>query len=137
MTMTYQQQHVLDGLAGRAGILDVDARHNRLYSAGDLAGWVATFRHSGATYVRAGQTFTDLSAAFDGGNGQRLVTVDHEMSVDGVEATQRCVALLFVGAELRATGIYTDSLIYERGGWYFTSRELNWDLLPSEDALPV
>jgi hypothetical protein len=137
MTMTYQQQHVLDGLAGRAGILDVDARHNRLYSAGDLAGWVATFRHSGATYVRAGQTFTDLSAAFDGGNGQRLVTVDHEMSVDGVEATQRCVALLFVGAELRATGIYTDSLIYERGGWYFTSRELNWDLLPREDALPV
>jgi SnoaL-like protein len=137
MTMTYQQQHVLDGLAGRAGILDVDARHNRLYSAGDVAGWVATFRHSGATYVRAGQTFTDLSAAFDGGNGQRLVTVDHEMSVDGVEATQRCVALLFVGAELRATGIYTDSLIYERGGWYFTSRELNWDLLPREDALPV
>jgi SnoaL-like domain len=137
MTMTYQQQHVLDGLAGRAGILDVDARHNRLYSAGDLAGWVATFRHSGATYVRAGQTFTDLSAAFDGGDGQRLVTVDHEMSVDGVEATQRCVALLFVGAELRATGIYTDSLIYERGGWYFTSRELNWDLLPREDALPV
>jgi hypothetical protein len=137
MTMTYQQQHVLDGLAGRAGILDVDARHNRLYSAGDLAGWVATFRHSGATYVRAGQTFTDLSAAFDGGNGQRLVTVDHEMSVDGVEATQRCVALLFVGAELRATGIYTDSLIYERGGWYFTSRELNWDLLPREDAPPV
>jgi hypothetical protein len=137
MTMTYQQQHVLDGLAGRAGILDVDARHNRLYSAGDLAGWVATFRHSGATYVRAGQTFTDLSAAFDGGKGQRLVTVDHEISVDGVEATQHCVALLFVGAELRATGIYTDSLTYERGGWYFTSRELNWDLLPREDALPV
>ena len=137
MTMTYQQQHVLDGLAGRAGILDLDARHNRLYSAGDLAGWVATFRHSGATYVRTGASFTDLSAAFDGGNGQRLVTVDHQISVDGVEATQRCIALLFVSGELRATGIYTDSLIYERGGWYFASRELNWDLLPREDALPV
>jgi SnoaL-like domain len=137
MTMTYQQQHVLEGLAGRAGILDLDARHNRLYSAGDLAGWVATFRHSGATYVRTGATFTDLGAAFDGGNGQRLVTVDHQISVDGVEATQRCIALLFVSGELRATGIYTDSLIYERGGWYFASRELNWDLLPREDALPV
>src|ERR1700733_6964944 len=102
MTMTYQQQHVLDGLAGRAVILDLDARHNRLYSAGDRAGWVATFRHAGATYVRAGQNFTDLGAAFDG-----------------------------------ATGVCTDSLIYERGGWYFTSRELNWDLLPREDALPV
>src|SRR4029077_8037853 len=111
MTMTYQQQHVLDELAGRAGILDLDARHNRLYSAGDLAGWVATFRHSGATYVRAGENFTDLSAAFDGGDGQRLVTVDHEISVDGVEATQRCVALLFVSAELRAHGLCHDLLM--------------------------
>ena len=32
MSMTYQQQFVLDGLAGRAAILNLDARHNRLYS---------------------------------------------------------------------------------------------------------
>jgi hypothetical protein len=38
---------------------------------------------------------------------------------------------------LRATGTYRDSLIYERGGWYFTSRELEWDLAPRESALPV
>ncbi|MGH3678352.1 MAG: nuclear transport factor 2 family protein [Mycobacterium sp.] len=137
MTMTYQQQFVLDGLAGRAAILDLTARYNRLYSAGDLAGWLATFRHSGATVVRAGETFTDLRAAFNGGGGKRLVTVDHEISVDGVEATQKCIALLFVGAELRATGIYTDRLIYERGGWYFTSRQLDWDLAPRDNALPV
>jgi len=137
MSLTYQQQFVLDGVAGRAAILNVNARHNRLYSAGDLVGWITTFRHAGATYVRAGETFTDLSAAFDGGKGQRLVTVDHDITVDGVNATQRCVALLFVGTELRATGTYTDSLIYERGGWYFTSRRLDWDLVPREDALPV
>src|ERR1700751_3532775 len=95
MTMTYQQQYVLDGLAGRAAILNLDARHNRLYSAGDFAGWSSTFRHSGATYTRAGETFTDLRDPFDAGNGQRLVTVDHEIPVDGVDATQRCVALLF------------------------------------------
>jgi hypothetical protein len=87
--------------------------------------------------TRAGQTFTDLPAAFDGGNGQRLVTVDHEISVDGVEATQQCVALLFRDGELQATGTYLDNLIYERGGWYFTSRELEWDLVPRESALPV
>jgi SnoaL-like domain len=137
MTMTYQQQHVLDGLAGRAAILDLTARHNRLYSAGDLAGWITTFRHSGASYTRAGETFTDLRAAFDGGNGQRLVSVDHEITVDGIDATQRCVALLFHGNALRATGTFVDELIYERGGWYFTSRELDWDLVPREDALPV
>ncbi|MDT5184844.1 MAG: hypothetical protein QOJ20_281 [Mycobacterium sp.] len=137
MTLTYQQQFVLDGLAGRAAILDLDARYNRLYSAGDLAGWIATFRHAGASLTRVGETFTDLPAAFDGGNSQRLVTVDHEIAVDGVEATQRCVALLFRDGELRATGTYRDSLIYERGGWYFTSRELEWDLVPRESALPV
>jgi SnoaL-like domain len=134
MTMTYQQQYVLNGLAGRAAILDLTARHNRLYSAGDLAGWVATFRHSGATFVRAGETFTDLHAAFDGGNGQRLVTVDHDICVDGVDATQHCVALLLLGTELRATGMYADQLIYERGGWYFSSRELDWDPVPRMQA---
>jgi len=137
MTMTYQQQYVLDGVAGRAAILDLTARYNRLYSAGDLAGWITTFRHSGATVTRAGETFTDLRAAFNGGDGKRLVTVDHEISVDGVEATQRCVALLFVGAELRATGTYSDRLIYERGGWYFASRQLDWDPAPRPDALAV
>jgi hypothetical protein len=137
MSLTYQQQFVLDGLAGRAAILDLDARFNRLYSMGDLAGWIATFRHAGASVTRAGETLTDLPAAFDGGRGQRLVTVDHEIAVDGVEATQRCVALLFCDNELQATGTYWDTLIYERGGWYFTSRELEWDVVPRDSALPV
>jgi hypothetical protein len=137
MSLTYQQQFVLDGLAGRAAILDLDARFNRLYSMGDLAGWIATFRHAGASVTRAGETLTDLPAAFDGGRGQRLVTVDHEIAVDGVEATQRCVALLFCDNQLQATGTYCDSLIYERGGWYFTSRELEWDVVPRDSALPV
>jgi SnoaL-like domain len=137
MTMTYQQRYVLDGVAGRSAILDLDARHNRLYSAGDLAGWIATFRHSGATYIRAGETFTDLREAFDGGSGQRLITVDHEIAVDGVDATQRCVALLFGGKELRATGTYSDRLIYERGGWYFMSRQLEWDPVPHKESQPV
>ena len=65
MTLTYQQQFVLDGLAARAAILNLNARHNRLYSVGDLAGWITTFRHSGATYVLAGENFTDLNTAFD------------------------------------------------------------------------
>jgi hypothetical protein len=137
MTMTYQQQFVLDGLAARAAILNLDARHNRLYSSGDLAGWIATFRHAGAMFVRAGETLPDLRSAFDGGNGKRLVTIDHEISVDGVEATQRCIALLFCDNQLQATGAFADRLIYERGGWYFTSRELEWDLAPRESALPV
>lgn len=135
MTMTYQQQFVLDSAAGRDAIMNLTARHNRYYSDGDSKAWIATFRHAGANFTRDGEVFTDLGAAFDGG-GQRLVTVDHEITVDGINATQRCVALLFAVARdsattLQATGTYRDQLIYERGGWYFTSRELQWDSVPN------
>jgi hypothetical protein len=133
MAMTYQQQYVLDGSVARDAILNLTARHNRYFSEGDRNGWIATFRHSGASFTRDEREFTDLREAFDGDKG-RLVTVDHEITVDGVNATQRCVALLFAagdgGTTLRATGSYRDQLIYERGGWYFTSRELQWDSVP-------
>ncbi|MFY9764503.1 MAG: nuclear transport factor 2 family protein [Mycobacterium sp.] len=141
MAMTYQQQYVLDGAAGRDAILNLTARHNRCYSDGDRNGWIATFRHSGARFTRDGTEFTDLWEAFDGGNG-RLVVVDHEISVDGINATQRCVALLYAvtgdgATTLRAIGTYRDQIIYERGGWYFTSRELEWDSVSNGHSLRV
>ena len=74
MTMTYQEQDNAPGRHGPAAILDLTARHNRAYSDGDRERWIATFRHSGASYTRDGDAFTDLRAAFDGGDGQRLVT---------------------------------------------------------------
>ena len=139
MTMTYQEQQMLQEAMGRAAILDLNARHNRAYSEGDRDRWIATFRHSGARYTRDGELYDDLRAAFDGGDEQRLVTVDHEIRIDGVNATQRCVAVLFASmygdTTLRATGIYRDTLIYERGGWYFTSRTLKWDTVPSRHPL--
>jgi|ERR1700744_2979271 len=139
MSLTYQQEQFLEAATGRAAILDLNARHNRYYSAGERERWVATFRHSGATYTRDGEQYGDLFAAFDGGDGQRLVTVDHEIKVEGVHAIQRCVAVLFAAVygdtALRATGTFKDHLIYERGGWYFTSRVLEWDSVPSRHPL--
>src|SRR5271154_6418568 len=95
MTMTYQEQQMLAAATGRAAILDLTARHNRAYSEGDRGAWIATFRHSGASFIRQHEVFTDLRMGFDGGDGQRLVTLDHEISIDGVNATQCCVAVLF------------------------------------------
>jgi hypothetical protein len=138
--MSYQEQQMLQAATGRAAILNLTARHNRAYSAGDRNRWISTFRHSGASFIRDHEVFTDLRAAFDGGDGKRLVTVDHEIDVDGVNATQRCVAVLFAVSaygeiNLMATGTFQDELIYERGGWYFTSRDLEWDLVPSRHPL--
>ncbi len=139
MTMTYQEQQMLQAATGRAAILDLNARHNRAYSDGDRDRWISTFRHSGASYSRDGEVFDDLRSAFDGGDEQRLVTLDHEIHVDGVNATQHCVAVLFAAmygdTTLRATGIFRDTLIYERGGWYFASRALRWDSVPSRHPL--
>jgi SnoaL-like domain len=139
MTMTYQEQQMLAAATARAAILNLTARHNHAYSAGDREAWVATFRHAGARYIRDHDVYNDLHMAFDGGDGQRLVTVDHEITIDGVHATQRCVAVLYASmygdTTLRATGTYRDQLIYERGGWYFTSRELEWDTVPSRHPL--
>lgn len=131
MGLKYQLQHLLDGLVGRAAILDLTARHNRLYSAGDVDGWISTFRHSGASYRCGARDFADLRTAFDGGNGRQLFSLDNEISVDGVSATQRCAAVLLVGSEIVATGRYEDRLVYERGDWYFASREVMWDPEPS------
>jgi hypothetical protein len=139
MTMTYQEEQMLAAATARAAILNLNARFNRAYSDGNREAWIATFRHSGARFTRDHDVFTDLHMAFDGGDGQRLVTLDHEIRVDGIQATQRCVAVLFAAmygdTTLRATGAYRDELIYERGGWYFTSRELAWDSVPSRHPL--
>ena len=139
MTMNYQEQQMLQAVTGRAAILDLNARHNRAYSDGSRKRWIATFRHSGASYTRDGEVFDDLSAAFDGGDGQRMITVDHEIKVDGVDAVQRCVVVLFASMfgdiTLRATGTFKDKLIYERGGWYYASRVLEWDSVPSRHPL--
>ena len=139
MTMSYQEQQMLQAATARAAILDLTARHNRAYSDGDRERWFATFRHSGASYTRDGESFADPRAGFDGGDGQRLVTVDHEIRIDGVNASQRCVAVLFAAmygdTTLRATGTFRDTLVYERGAWFFASRVLQWDSVPSRHPL--
>lgn len=126
MSFGYQQQRVLQGVEARAAILNLDARHNRFHSDGDRAEWAATFKHTGATITIGDRTYDRVWDAFDGGTG-RLVTVDHEIAVDGVNATQRCVAIRYPDPGAAVTGTYSDVLVYERGGWYFASRILRWD----------
>ena len=139
MTLSYQEQQLLEAATGHAALMNLSARHNRAYSNGDLDRWMATFRHSGATYTRDGEVFGDLRSAFDGGGGQRLVSLDHEIRIDGINAVQRCVAVVFStrygDSTVRATGLFRDTLIYERGTWCFASRELAWDAAPSRHRL--
>jgi hypothetical protein len=45
--------------------------------------------------------------------------------------------LLFRDNEFQVSGMFTDRVVYERGGWYFTSRSLVWDLVSRDSVLPV
>lgn len=130
MAFGYQQQTVHEATAARASIENLNARHNRLYSAGDKASWVATFKHSGATLTVDGRAYSKIWEAFSGGHGT-LVTLDHDITVDGVHATQRAVAMVVddTGA-IRGLGTFSDTLIYERGGWYYAARSWDWTLSP-------
>ena len=66
MTLTYQQQYVLDGLAGRAAISNLTARYNRAYSEGDLESWVTTFRHACGSGGRYWRDNPDVAKVADG-----------------------------------------------------------------------
>jgi hypothetical protein len=130
MSFGYQQERVLEGVDARAAILNLNARHNRLCSVGDRAQWIATFKHTGATLTIGDRLYAKIWEAWDllTGGTTRLITVDHEIAVDGVHATQQCVSIRFGdGGTVTATGTYTDTLIYERGGWYYAGRVLTWD----------
>ena len=137
--MSYQEQQLLEAVTARSAIMNLTARHDRAYSDGDRDRWVATFRHAGATYTRDGEVFGDLRSAFDGGGGQRLVSLDHEIHIDGINAVQRCIAVVFStrygDSTVGATGLFQDALIYERGSWFFASREIAWDAAPSRHRL--
>lgn len=128
MSFGYQQERALDGVGARAAILNLDARHNRWCSTGERTQWISTFKHTGATLTVDGRQCPAVWEGWEhlaGGSG-RLITVDHEIDVDGVHATQHCVAVRFDAGET-VTGTFADALVYERGGWYFSSRILNWD----------
>jgi len=131
MSFGYQQERLLEGADARAAILNLNARHNRLLSAGDRARWAATFKHTGATLTVSDRVYDRVWDAWEQlaeGSG-RLVTVDHEIEVDGVNAVQHCVVLRSGAPAGSAplTGLFADTLVYERGGWFYAGRVLTWD----------
>jgi SnoaL-like domain len=138
--MSYQEQTTLMTVANRLAIGDLTARYNRALETGDLETWIGTFAQEGA--LRApGESFSghrELIGFFRAAPPDRIrVTTDAQVEVDGVHARQECRFLTLRpgqngGApEVEAVGRYRDVLIYERGRWYFSTREVVADLSPA------
>ena len=134
MTFGYQQQHVLESTAARAAILNLDARHNRLYSAGDRG---AVAGHLQAHRCHADRGRSDVLEDL-GGVRRWRGQARHRRPRDRGRRRERDTALrgnaIRRSGATRAVGTYTDALIYERGGWYYASRTLPWDTEASEPS---
>jgi hypothetical protein len=138
--MSYQEQTTLMTVANRLAIGDLTARYNRALETGDLETWIGTFVQEGV--LRApGDSFSghrELVGFFRSAPPDRIrVTTDAQVEVEGVNARQECRFLTLRpgrnggGPEVEAVGRYRDVLVYERGRWYFSSREVVADLSPA------
>jgi hypothetical protein len=139
--MSYQEQTTLMTVANRLAIGDLTARYNRALETSDLETWIGTFVQEGVLRGAGGETFSghrELAGFFRAAPPGRIrVTADAQVDVDGVHARQECRFLtLRSGAnggaapEVEAVGRYCDELVYERGRWYFSTREVVADLSP-------
>jgi SnoaL-like domain len=137
--MSYQEQTTLMTVANRLAIGDLTARYNRALEADDLEAWIGTFVQEGVLHGTGGESFSghrELARFFREARPDRIrVTTDAQVDVDGVHARQECRYLtLRPGSDgggpvvVEAVGRYRDALIYERGRWYFSTREMVADL---------
>ncbi|HZA76710.1 MAG TPA: nuclear transport factor 2 family protein [Acidimicrobiales bacterium] len=148
--MTYQEQTTLTTVAARLAIGDLTARYNRALEVGDLDTWIGTFVQEGVLEepgVRSFSGHRELAKYFRAAPpGRAYVTTDAQVEVDGVHARQECRFLVLApGANgdpegagtapvVEAVGRYRDTLIHERGRWYFSRREMVADLVPGSWA---
>jgi SnoaL-like domain len=127
--MTYQQETTLETVANRLAIGDLTASYNRALESGDLETWIGTFVQEGVLEAPGGESFAghrELARYFRSRAPDRVhLTTDAQVEVDGVHASQECrVLTLGPGPAVEAVGQCRDSLIYERGRWYFVRRQL-------------
>lgn len=141
MGMSYQEHTTLMTVANRLAIGDLTARYNRALEGGDLETWIGTFVQEGVLRATGGETFSghrELVGFFRAAPPDRIrVTADAQVDVDGVHARQECRFLTLrpgsnggAAPEVEAVGRYRDELVYERGRWYFSAREMLADLSP-------
>jgi hypothetical protein len=132
--MTYQEEHLLMSLAGRAAIADLTARLNRALDTGDANAWLSGFLPE-AELLSAGRDpargHSRLLGYFRSlPSGRVHVSADSVIEVAGVRARQDCQYLVLApassgsGLAVEALLRQHDDLVYERGEWYVSRREL-------------
>lgn len=139
MGMSYQEHTTLMTVANRLAIGDLTARYDRALETGDLETWIGTFVQEGVLRGTDGESFSghrELVRFFRAAPPDRIrLTTDAQVDVDGVRAQQECRFLTLRpgsnggGPVVDAVGRYHDALIYERGRWYFSAREMVGDLV--------
>jgi hypothetical protein len=130
--MTYQEEHLLMSLAGRAAIGDLTARLNRAQDTGDAGAWLSGFLPEaellspGRDPARGHPSLLGYFRSLP--SGRVHLSADSIVEVAGVRARQECQYLVLAasGSGLAVESLLHqhDELIYERGEWYVSRREL-------------
>ena len=120
-------------LAGRAAIGDLTARLNRAQDAGDANAWLSGFLPEaellspGRDPARGHSSLLGYFRSLP--SGRIHVSADSIIEVAGVRARQECQYLVLAPASGSGLGLEAllrqhDELVYERGEWYVSRREL-------------
>ena len=134
MTLSYEEERTLHGLAARAAVQDLTIRQNRAAEDGDESTWLGTFVVEGilelpgqdpiAGHPALGRWFASARRPAS------ILVADSVVSIDGVHGTQACRTLVATeGSTLEQVTFgqvvpMVDQVIYERGRWYFARRQV-------------
>jgi hypothetical protein len=130
VSLSHHDYQLLQTAAARAAIHDLTSANSHAYESGDLQGWLNTFTVEGTLALDGQQPIVGhraLGQYFREREHRGLeVTVNAVIRVDKVTATQHCRVLSLVpgslGGSVQSVIDYDDSLVYERGRWFFLSR---------------
>jgi hypothetical protein len=132
MTLSYEEERTLHGLAGRAAVQDLTIRQHRAAEVGDETAWLGTFVVEGILELPGQDPIVGHPALGRWFTSARrpacVLLADSVVRIDGVHGTQECRTLVATEGSTMADVTFghvvpvADEVIYERGRWYFARR---------------
>jgi hypothetical protein len=127
---SHHDYRLLEEATARAAIAELTVANSDAYESGDLQAWLNTFTVEGSLTLDGQHPIVGHRALGQYFRGRELgalqMVVNTVVQVDRVTATQRCRVVSLVpdpaGGTVQAVLDYDDSLVYERGRWFFLAR---------------
>ena len=134
MTLSYEEERILQSMVWRAAVQDLTIRQHRALERGDVTTWLGTFVVEGVLDLPGHEPICGHPALqrwfATAPRPPAVLLADSVVSVDGVRGTQECRTLVATGQStpeqtyFGAVHPVVDEVVYERGRWYFARRQV-------------